>query len=57
MYFVFVYCFGGFEMVYKLKEILKSKSETAQYLNGEKKIEVPTERRKGNIGRFAVIHG
>jgi excinuclease ABC subunit A len=30
------------------KEVLKSNSETAQYLNGVKKIEVPKERRKGN---------
>ncbi len=29
-------------------EVLKSNSETAQYLNGVKKIEVPKERRKGN---------
>ena len=29
-------------------EVLKSNSETAQYLNGKKKIEVPDSRRKGN---------
>jgi len=29
-------------------EILQSNSETAQYLNGQKNIVVPTERRKGN---------
>lgn len=36
------------------KEILKSKSETAQYLNGEKNIEVPTERRKGNGKKITI---
>jgi excinuclease ABC subunit A len=30
------------------EEVLASNSDTAQYLNGSKKIEVPTERRKGN---------
>jgi len=29
-------------------EVLRSGTETASYLNGEKKIEVPTERRKGS---------
>ena len=29
-------------------EVLRSGTETASYLNGEKKIEVPKERRKGN---------
>ncbi|MDP3929093.1 MAG: excinuclease ABC subunit UvrA [Bacteroidota bacterium] len=31
-----------------MADILKSDSITAQYLNGKKKIEVPTSRRKGN---------
>jgi len=30
------------------KEILKSKTVTAQYINGEKAIEIPKKRRKGN---------
>ena len=30
------------------KEVLAMHSETAQYLNGEKRIEIPAERRKGN---------
>ncbi len=30
------------------EEVLRSNSETAQYLNGSKKIAVPNERRKGN---------
>ena len=30
------------------KEVLESNSETAQYLSGVKKIEIPKERRKGN---------
>ncbi len=37
-------------------EVLKSKSETAQYLSGKKKIAVPTERRKGN-GKFIELAG
>ncbi len=37
-------------------EVLKMHSETAQYLNGEKKIEVPSERRKGN-GSFLELKG
>ncbi len=37
-------------------EVLKMHSETAQYLNGEKKIEVPKERRKGN-GSFLELKG
>ena len=36
--------------------ILDSKSETAQYLLGSKKIAVPTERRKGN-GKFIELKG
>jgi excinuclease ABC subunit A len=30
------------------KEVIKSNSETAQYLNGKKNISIPKERRKGN---------
>jgi excinuclease ABC subunit A len=37
-------------------EVLKSKSETAKYLNGEKAIAVPKERRKGN-GKFIELTG
>ena len=37
-------------------EMLKSDTLTAQYLNGEKKIAVPTERRKGN-GKELVLKG
>lgn len=37
-------------------EVLRSSSETALYLNGKKKIEVPKERRKGN-GKFIVLEG
>jgi len=37
-------------------QILASHSDTAQYLNGEKKIAVPAERRKGN-GKFLEIKG
>lgn len=38
------------------QQILASHSDTAQYLNGEKKIAVPAERRKGN-GKFLEIKG
>jgi excinuclease ABC subunit A len=38
------------------EEVLKSNSDTAQYLNGEKKIVVPEERRKGN-GKFVELKG
>ncbi|HVX50199.1 MAG TPA: excinuclease ABC subunit UvrA [Chitinophagaceae bacterium] len=38
------------------QQILQSHSETAQYLNGEKKIEIPKERRKGN-GNFLTLKG
>jgi excinuclease ABC subunit A len=38
------------------KEILKLKSETALYLAGKNRIEVPSERRKGN-GKSIVIKG
>lgn len=37
-------------------EVLATHSETAQYLNGEKKIEIPKERRKGN-GKFLELQG
>ncbi len=40
----------------ELKEILKSNSLTSQYLNGTKKIEVPSTRRKGN-GKFIELKG
>ncbi|MEO0439499.1 MAG: excinuclease ABC subunit UvrA [Pseudomonadota bacterium] len=40
-----------------LKQILKNKkSLTAMYLNGTKKIDVPTKRRKGN-GKKLTVHG
>lgn len=38
------------------KEVLKSKSETSQYLSGEKTIAVPKERRNGN-GKFLELKG
>lgn len=38
------------------KEIVKSKSETALFLSGKKKIAVPNERRKGN-GQFIELLG
>jgi excinuclease ABC subunit A len=38
------------------QEMLKSHTLTAQYLNGETRIPVPTERRKGN-GNFLEIKG
>lgn len=38
------------------EEILKSKSLTAQYLNGKKKIEIPKKIRKGN-GDFIELKG
>jgi excinuclease ABC subunit A len=38
------------------QQILKSKTETAQYLNGEKQIEIPKERRKGN-GKSIELKG
>jgi excinuclease ABC subunit A len=37
-------------------EVLKLHTDTAQYLNGEKKIPVPAERRKGN-GKSLVLKG
>jgi excinuclease ABC subunit A len=38
------------------QEVLLSKSETAKYLSGEKNIEIPRERRKGN-GKFIELTG
>ncbi len=38
------------------EEVLKSNSETAQYLSGKKRIAIPTERRKGN-GKFIELKG
>ncbi|MEO7532154.1 MAG: excinuclease ABC subunit UvrA [Sediminibacterium sp.] len=38
------------------KEVLASRSDTALYLSGEKSIDVPTERRKGN-GNFLELKG
>jgi excinuclease ABC subunit A len=38
------------------KDMLKSNSETAQYLSGKKSIEVPAERRNGN-GKFIELKG
>lgn len=37
-------------------DMLKTHTLTAQYLNGEKKIEVPAQRRKGN-GKSITLHG
>ncbi len=38
------------------EEMLKTKTITAQYLNGEMAIEVPKQRRKGN-GKSIIVHG
>ncbi|MEO6723502.1 MAG: excinuclease ABC subunit UvrA, partial [Ferruginibacter sp.] len=38
------------------EEVLRSNSETAQYLSGAKSIEIPKERRKGN-GNFLELKG
>ncbi|QXP78389.1 MULTISPECIES: excinuclease ABC subunit UvrA [Winogradskyella] len=38
------------------KELLKQKTLTAAYLNGERKIEIPKERRKGN-GKKLILKG
>lgn len=38
------------------KEVLASGSDTAKYLNGEKKIAIPSERRKGN-GKLIELKG
>lgn len=39
-----------------IEDIKKSNSLTAQYLNGQKEIKVPEERRKGN-GKFLTLKG
>lgn len=48
----------GGEVVYQgtPQEMLKTDTITAQYLNGERKIEVPTQRREGN-GKSLILHG
>lgn len=48
----------GGEVVFQGKpaDMLKKHTLTAQYLNGERKIEIPTERRKGN-GKFIKLIG
>lgn len=38
------------------KEMLKTSTLTAQYLNGQKRIEIPKTRRKGN-GNFLILKG
>ena len=38
------------------KEMLKSHTMTSEYLSGERKIEIPETRRKGN-GKSIIIHG
>lgn len=38
------------------KEVVKSNSETSQYLSGKKSIAIPKERRKGN-GKFLELKG
>ena len=40
----------------KLQDIVNSHSLTAQYLNGEKEIAIPEERREGN-GKFITLKG
>ena len=48
----------GGEVVFQGKpdEMLKQHTITSQYLNGEMKIEVPAERRKGN-GKYIILKG
>lgn len=48
----------GGEVVFQGKpdEMLKQHTITSQYLNGEIKIEVPAERRKGN-GKYIILKG
>lgn len=48
----------GGEVVFQGKpdEMLKQHTVTSQYLNGEMKIEVPAERRKGN-GKYIILKG
>lgn len=47
----------GGEVVFQGKpaDMLKKHTLTAQYLNGERKIEIPTERRKGNEKSIKLI--
>ena len=47
----------GGEVVFQGKpaDMLKKHTLTAQYLNGERKIEIPTERRKGNRKSIKLI--
>lgn len=49
---------NGGEVMYQgtPKEMLKEHTLTSQYLNRERKIEIPKERRQGN-GKKIVIHG
>ncbi len=48
----------GGEIVFQgtTADMLKTHTLTAQYLNGEKKIEIPKKRRKGN-GKSIILHG
>lgn len=48
----------GGEVVFQGKpdEMMKQHTITSQYLNGEMKIEVPAERRKGN-GKYIILKG
>lgn len=48
----------GGEVVFQGKpdEMLKQHTITSQYLNGEMKIEVPAERRKGNV-KYIILKG
>lgn len=48
----------GGEVVFQGKpdEMLKQHTITSQYLNGEMKIEIPAERRKGN-GKYIILKG
>ncbi len=49
---------NGGEVVFQgtPEEMLKKHTMTSMYLNGEKRIELPDERRKGN-GKYISIHG
>ena len=49
--------YGG-EVVFQgtPEQMLKTHTITAEYLNGEREIAIPSERRKGN-GKFITIHG
>lgn len=48
----------GGEVVFQgtSQEMLRQHTITSQYLNGEMKIEIPAERRKGN-GKSIILHG